>query len=126
MTCDAARHNASRISYSRRHGFKPNRAGSTCKTLRADIEFADVRCTKVHGTRRFRFQAGASFDIEPRSPAASSRCRHNAQFWAAAVSSRAREAYDDLTVCAGPHRAPETVTGAAPVIADPTGGGSQR
>jgi hypothetical protein len=59
MSCDAARHNASRISYSRRHGFKPTRAGYTCKTLRTDIEFADVRCTKLNGTRRFRLQTGA-------------------------------------------------------------------
>jgi hypothetical protein len=59
MSCDAARHNASRISYSRGHGFKPARAGYTCKTLRTDIEFADVRCTKVNGTRRFRFRTGA-------------------------------------------------------------------
>jgi hypothetical protein len=59
MSCTAARHNANAVRFRRGDGYRPTREGYTCKTLRTDIEFADVRCTKVNGTRRFRFQTGA-------------------------------------------------------------------
>jgi hypothetical protein len=66
MSCDAARHNASRISYSRRHGFQAHSGGLYVQDATDDIEFADVRCTKVNGMRRFRF---------PRRPTSNARRR---------------------------------------------------
>jgi hypothetical protein len=59
MSCDAARHNANRVRYRRSDGYKPRREGYTCKTIESGYEYSDVRCTKVNGTRRFRFQTGA-------------------------------------------------------------------
>ena len=59
MSCTAARHNANGVRFSRRNGYKPTRAGYTCKTIESGYEYSDVRCTKVNGTRRFRFQTGA-------------------------------------------------------------------
>ena len=60
MSCAAARHDANSVRFRRRgNGYRPTRTGYTCKTIESGYECSDVRCTKVRGTRRFRFQTGA-------------------------------------------------------------------
>lgn len=56
MSCTAARRNVDRIQ-SRRG--RPHRPGYRCRTLRRGEEFADIRCVKVGGERKFRWQFGA-------------------------------------------------------------------
>lgn len=59
MSCYDARRNATRVRFGQLPPHRPIRPGYTCKSLAEDWEFADVRCTKKHGKRKFRFQTGA-------------------------------------------------------------------
>lgn len=59
MSCYDARRNATRMRYGQLPPYRPIRPGYTCKSLAADWEYADVRCTKKNGKRKFRFQTGA-------------------------------------------------------------------
>lgn len=59
MSCYDARRNATRMRYGQLPPYRPIRPGYTCKSLAEDWEYADVRCTKKNGKRKFRFQTGA-------------------------------------------------------------------
>jgi len=58
ISCTTARRNIKRVRFSSRTG-KPVRAGYRCRTLASAHEFYDVRCVKIGGTRKFRYQTGA-------------------------------------------------------------------
>lgn len=59
MTCRSARRNVNRVRYSKSPPYRPLRSGYRCRTLASEHEYADVRCVKVGGTRKFRFRTGA-------------------------------------------------------------------
>jgi hypothetical protein len=59
MTCRDARRNVTRVRYTQTPPFRPVRLGYRCKVLDNDHEYTDVRCTKIGGSRKFRFQTGA-------------------------------------------------------------------
>lgn len=59
MTCRSARRNVNRVRYSKTPPYRPLRTGYRCRTLASQHEYADVRCIKVGGTRKFRFRTGA-------------------------------------------------------------------
>ena len=59
MTCRSARRNVNRVRYSKSPPYRPLRTGYRCRTLASQHEYADVRCVKVGGTRKFRFRTGA-------------------------------------------------------------------
>lgn len=59
MSCAAARRNIKRMRYSKHAPFRPLRTGYRCRTLQSGHEYSDVRCVKLGGSRKFRFQTGA-------------------------------------------------------------------
>ena len=60
MSCQAARRNVRRVHYVRvGNSYRPARSGYRCVQLTQALEYSDVRCTKVGGSRKFRFQSGA-------------------------------------------------------------------
>lgn len=56
ISCSAARKNVKRVRFRKS---RPYRAGYRCQTLRQAHEFLDVRCTKLGGSGKFRYQTGA-------------------------------------------------------------------
>ena len=59
MSCQAARRNTRRMRYSKTAPYRPLRPGYRCRTLNSAHEYSDVRCVKIGGSRKFRFQTGA-------------------------------------------------------------------
>lgn len=59
MSCTAARRNVKKMRSSKRSPYRPLRPGYRCVTLKSAHEYSDVRCVKVGGSRKFRFQTGA-------------------------------------------------------------------
>jgi hypothetical protein len=59
MTCRDARRNVSRMRYSTTPPYRGTRPGYRCITIQSGHEYSDVRCVRVGGTRKFRFQTGA-------------------------------------------------------------------
>ena len=59
MTCRDARRNITRVRYTQLPPYRPVRPGYKRRTLKSDVEFSDVRCTRIGGKRKFRWQTGA-------------------------------------------------------------------
>ena len=59
LSCQAARRNISRVSYSRQPPYQPRRTGYRCQRLKNQYEYTDARCTKLGGSATFRFQTGS-------------------------------------------------------------------
>lgn len=59
MSCAAARRNIRRLRYSKNSSHRPLRPGYRCHTLASAHEYADVRCVKIGGSSKFRFQTGS-------------------------------------------------------------------
>jgi hypothetical protein len=59
MSCRNARRNITRVRYTQTPPYRPMRPGYRCTALDNDYEYSDVRCTKVGGSRKFRFRTGA-------------------------------------------------------------------
>ncbi len=59
MSCTAARRNIRRVRYSKTPPYRPIREGYRCRTLKSAHEYSDVRCVRLGGSRKFRFQTGA-------------------------------------------------------------------
>jgi len=59
MTCRDARRATTRTLTRQLPPYAPYRPGYRCKRLVNDHEYSDVRCVKIGGSRKYRFQTGA-------------------------------------------------------------------
>jgi len=59
MSCTSARRNVKKMRSTKKPPYRPLRDGYRCVRLKSGHEYADVRCVKVGGSRKFRFQTGA-------------------------------------------------------------------